>query len=92
MHIELLPVLCFVFQNVPLNYHVVEVKAEDKDEGVNGRVEFEFVESLGSLDWRKFKIDRYGGNVTTDDYIDREEQEMYYVSSHGNRCVYNVTT
>lgn len=73
--------LCASFQNVPSGYHVIQVIADDKDEGINGEVEFEFVESLGNSDWKFFRIDRYSGNVTTYGSIDREEQEYYFVSN-----------
>ena len=71
-------------QNVPIGYWVVQVSAEDKDYGANGQVEFAFVTtSPGNTDWQKFQIDQYGGNVTTKAHIDREEQEVYYVSISG---------
>lgn len=68
-----------IMDNVLSGYHVTQVVASDEDEGVNGRVEFQFVESLGNLDWNYFHIDRVTGNITTNGAIDRELQEFYFV-------------
>ena len=66
-------------QNVPLGYWVTQVFAEDKDAGINGIVEYEMIETPNNQDWKKFSISKKEGNLTTNDDIDREHQETYYV-------------
>ena len=69
------------FQNIPEGVWVTRVEATDLDEGTNGIVEYDFIKNpASSPDWEKFSIDRRSGNITTADYIDREEQEVYFVS------------
>ncbi len=69
-------------QNVPVGFWVSQVRATDKDEGKNGQVRFEFVENEINerKDWLKFTIHSSDGNITTKEHIDREEQEIYFVS------------
>ena len=69
-------------QNIPAGSWVTQVQAVDLDEGTNGVVEYEFIQNPGtsSPDWQKFSIDRRTGNITTANYIDREEQQLYFVS------------
>ena len=65
---------------MPIGYWVTQIVAEDDDAGINGVVEFEIIETPSNQDWRRFSISVNDGNLTTSDYIDREEQETYYVS------------
>jgi uncharacterized surface protein with fasciclin (FAS1) repeats len=70
-------------QNLPAGTYVTYVLAEDKDEGTNGVVEYEFVQNkVGSQDYKKFTIDRKTGNITTATVLDREEQEIYLVRAY----------
>ena len=61
---------------------VTTVDATDEDEGLNGQVQYEFVENPSNQgrDWTKFRIDRNNGVIKTAVEIDREVQQMYFVS------------
>lgn len=61
---------------------VATVRAEDMDQGVNGEVRYALVPTPTNpqQDWLKFNIDPISGNITTAEVLDRETQELYYVS------------
>ena len=60
---------------------MTKVTAIDEDTGVNGEVHYELVRNPSNqIAWQKFRIDATSGNITTAGAIDRETQEIYYVS------------
>lgn len=61
--------------------YVTYVHATDLDEGDNGIVRYEFIKTPSNQpDYKKFVIDRFTGIINTANHIDREEQEIYFVS------------
>ena len=56
--------------------------ASDGDDGINGEVMYEFITSVTNpnQDWLKFKINEVTGDIVTDAEMDRETQDIYFVS------------
>ena len=71
---------CFlVLQHEEIGHVVVQVLATDGDTGLNGVVQFEFVQA-GSSDHKYFSIENKTGIIRVAQDIDREKQVYYNVS------------
>lgn len=58
---------------------VIQVRAIDKDIGINGAVRYKILQdSLG--DWQTFSIDQTTGAIMLQKPLDRERQKVYEVS------------
>lgn len=72
---------CIHKQEIPLRSNVYEVYATDKDEGLNGAVQYTLLKTgAGNKDWEYFTIDANSGLIQTAMRLDREKQAMYSVS------------
>lgn len=67
-------------QEIPLRSNVYEVYAMDKDEGLNGAVQYNLLKTgAGNKDWEYFTIDPKSGLIQTAMRLDREKQAVYSV-------------
>ncbi|KAM3835604.1 cadherin-23 [Vipera latastei] len=65
-------------EEIPLRSNVYEVYATDKDEGLNGAVQYTLLKTgAGNKDWEYFTIDANSGLIQTAMRLDREKQAMY---------------
>ncbi|KAM6444065.1 cadherin-23 [Liasis olivaceus] len=65
-------------EEIPLRSNVYEVYATDKDEGLNGAVQYTFLKTgAGNKDWEYFTIDANSGLIQTAMRLDREKQAAY---------------
>ncbi|XP_060130890.1 cadherin-23 isoform X1 [Zootoca vivipara] len=65
-------------EEIPLRSNVYEVYATDKDEGLNGAVQYSFLKTgAGNKDWEYFTIDPNSGLIQTAMRLDREKQAVY---------------
>ncbi|XP_067408764.1 cadherin-23 isoform X1 [Emydura macquarii macquarii] len=65
-------------EEIPLRSNVYEVYATDKDEGLNGAVQYNFLKTgAGNKDWEYFSIDSSSGLIQTARRLDREKQAVY---------------
>ncbi|XP_014428218.1 cadherin-23 isoform X8 [Pelodiscus sinensis] len=65
-------------EEIPLRSNVYEVYATDKDEGLNGAVQYNLLKTgAGNKDWEYFSIDSSSGLIRTARRLDREKQAMY---------------
>ncbi|XP_042313490.1 cadherin-23 isoform X2 [Sceloporus undulatus] len=65
-------------EEIPLRSNVYEVYATDKDEGLNGAVQYTFLKTgAGNKDWEYFTIDSNSGLIQTAMRLDREKQAVY---------------
>ncbi|XP_039176466.1 cadherin-23 isoform X10 [Crotalus tigris] len=65
-------------EEIPLRSNVYEVYATDKDEGLNGAVQYTLLKTgAGNKDWEYFTIDPNSGLIQTAMRLDREKQAMY---------------
>ncbi|XP_077206632.1 cadherin-23 isoform X4 [Paroedura picta] len=65
-------------EEIPLRSNVYEVYATDKDEGLNGAVQYNFLKTgAGNKDWEFFTIDSNSGLIQTAMRLDREKQAVY---------------
>ncbi|KAM6970694.1 protocadherin alpha-8-like isoform 3-T3 [Aplochiton taeniatus] len=66
-----------VAENSPIGTSIISVTAEDKDEGVNGEIEYSFT-GKGSLN-NLFEINQSTGEITVDGDLDHEETPAYEI-------------
>lgn len=72
---------CIYKQEIPLRSNVYEVYATDKDEDLNGAVQYTLLKTgAGNKDWEYFTIDANSGLIQTAMRLDREKQGAYSVS------------
>ncbi|XP_015278377.1 PREDICTED: cadherin-23 [Gekko japonicus] len=65
-------------EEIPLRSNVYEVYATDKDEGLNGAVQYNLLKTgAGNKDWEYFTIDSNSGLIQTAMRLDREKQAVY---------------
>ncbi|KAJ6657745.1 hypothetical protein lerEdw1_001932 [Lerista edwardsae] len=65
-------------EEIPLRSNVYEVYAMDKDEGLNGAVQYNLLKTgAGNKDWEYFTIDPKSGLIQTAMRLDREKQAVY---------------
>nr|XP_016847668.1 PREDICTED: cadherin-23 isoform X1 [Anolis carolinensis]XP_016847669.1 PREDICTED: cadherin-23 isoform X1 [Anolis carolinensis] len=65
-------------EEIPLRSNVYEVYATDKDEGLNGAVQYTLLKTgAGNKDWEHFTIDPNSGLIQTAMRLDREKQAVY---------------
>ncbi|KAM7169641.1 cadherin-23 isoform 2-T2 [Macrochelys suwanniensis] len=65
-------------EEIPLRSNVYEVYATDKDEGLNGAVQYNLLKTgAGNKDWEYFSIDSSSGLIQTARRLDREKQAVY---------------
>ncbi|KAH0623538.1 hypothetical protein JD844_006392, partial [Phrynosoma platyrhinos] len=65
-------------EEIPLRSNVYEVYATDKDEGLNGAVQYTLLKTgAGNKDWEYFTIDSNSGLIQTAMRLDREKQAVY---------------
>ncbi|XP_060097159.1 cadherin-23 isoform X1 [Heteronotia binoei] len=65
-------------EEIPLRSNVYEVYATDKDEGLNGAVQYNLLKTgAGNKDWEYFTIDSNSGLIQTAMRLDREKQTVY---------------
>ncbi|XP_034291652.1 cadherin-23 isoform X2 [Pantherophis guttatus] len=65
-------------EEVPLRSNVYEVYATDKDEDLNGAVQYTLLKTgAGNKDWEYFTIDPNSGLIQTAMRLDREKQATY---------------
>ncbi|KAM9133336.1 cadherin-23 isoform 1-T1 [Pangshura tecta] len=65
-------------EEIPLRSNVYEVYATDKDEGLNGAVQYNLLKTgAGNKDWEYFSIDSNSGLIQTARRLDREKQAVY---------------
>ncbi|MGH0114603.1 UNVERIFIED_CONTAM: hypothetical protein FKN15_031088 [Acipenser sinensis] len=67
-----------ILEEQPPGLVVYEVFATDRDEGVNGEVQYSFLQTgAGNKDWENFSIDPVSGVITTAVRLDREKQALH---------------
>ncbi|XP_043925801.1 uncharacterized protein LOC122800419 [Protopterus annectens] len=66
-------------ENVPVGTIVIQLKATDPDEGVNGEIEYSFRRSHYSKSQEVFSIDAHTGEIKTSDLLDFEECKEYTI-------------
>ncbi|KAF7666879.1 hypothetical protein LDENG_00090080 [Lucifuga dentata] len=67
-----------ILEEQPPGVLVYEVYATDSDEGENGKVRYDFLQTVaGNKDWKNFQIDTLTGVITTAAKLDREKQALY---------------
>lgn len=72
-------ILIVIFsKNVTVGTPIIQVKAEDADNGLNGEVHYRLKQDLAGH-WRTFQIDDKTGVITTKLALDRETQRLYEV-------------
>ncbi|XP_061491216.1 cadherin-23 isoform X4 [Rhineura floridana] len=65
-------------EEIPLRSNVYEVYATDKDEDLNGAVQYTLLKTgAGNKDWEYFTIDPNSGLIQTAMRLDREKQAVY---------------
>ncbi|CAM4593518.1 unnamed protein product [Caretta caretta] len=65
-------------EEIPLRSNVYEVYATDKDDGLNGAVQYNLLKTgAGNKDWEYFSIDSTSGLIQTARRLDREKQAVY---------------
>ncbi|XP_039337151.1 cadherin-23 isoform X16 [Mauremys reevesii] len=65
-------------EEIPLRSNVYEVYATDKDEGLNGAVQYNLLKTgAGNKDWEYFSIDSSSGLIQTARRLDREKKAVY---------------
>ncbi|XP_037760774.1 cadherin-23 isoform X4 [Chelonia mydas] len=65
-------------EEIPLRSNVYEVYATDKDDGLNGAVQYNLLKTgAGNKDWEYFSIDSSSGLIQTARRLDREKQAVY---------------
>uniref|UniRef100_A0A8D2J387 Cadherin domain-containing protein n=1 Tax=Varanus komodoensis TaxID=61221 RepID=A0A8D2J387_VARKO len=65
-------------EEIPLRSNVYEVYATDKDEGLNGAVQYTLLKTgAGNKDWEYFTIAPTSGLIQTAMRLDREKQAVY---------------
>ncbi|XP_058044049.1 cadherin-23 [Ahaetulla prasina] len=65
-------------EEIPLRSNVYEVYATDKDEDLNGAVQYTLLKTgAGNKDWEYFTIDANSGLIQTAMRLDREKQAVY---------------
>ncbi|XP_062989085.1 cadherin-23-like [Elgaria multicarinata webbii] len=65
-------------EEIPLRSNVYEVYATDKDEGLNGAVQYTLLKTgAGNKDWEYFTIAPSSGLIQTAMRLDREKQAVY---------------
>uniref|UniRef100_A0A8D0BYG7 Cadherin-23 n=1 Tax=Salvator merianae TaxID=96440 RepID=A0A8D0BYG7_SALMN len=65
-------------EEIPIRSNVYEVYATDKDEGLNGAVQYTLLKTgAGNKDWEYFTIDPNSGLIQTVLRLDREKQAVY---------------
>ncbi|ESO87057.1 hypothetical protein LOTGIDRAFT_154544 [Lottia gigantea] len=63
----------------PINTTVINIVAEDDDQGENGRVVYSIMSSPTDEDWKKFDLDPLTGRLSNKEILDRETQEKYEI-------------
>ncbi|XP_051779861.1 cadherin-23 isoform X1 [Erpetoichthys calabaricus] len=67
-----------ILEEQPPGLVVFEVYATDRDEGLNGKVTYSFLQTTaGNKDWDNFKINMESGVITTAVRLDREKQSIH---------------